>query len=178
MHIRELMANDAEQYAALRLRMLREHPAAFTSSFEEDSGKPLAWVQKRIAHDKDAPHNFVLGAFAEDGILIGSVGLSVEARSKQRHKALVFGMFVVPGQMSGGVGRALLDYCLERARTIPGLEQIDLTVTATNARAVRFYEAAGFRTFGLEERALKIDGAYYPKAHMVLYLRPIVEHEH
>ena len=58
-----------------------------------------------------------------------------------------------------------------RAR-IPGLEQINLTVTATNARAVRFYEAAGFRTFGMEERALKIDGAYYPKAHMVLYLRP------
>jgi RimJ/RimL family protein N-acetyltransferase len=36
---------------------------------------------------------------------------------------------------------------------------------------VRFYEAAGFRPFGVEERALKIDGAYYPKAHMVLYLQ-------
>ena len=177
MRIRELAADDAEQYAALRLRMLREHSAAFTSSFEEDATKPLAWVQKRISHDKDAPHNFVLGAFAEDGTLIGSVGLSVEIRGKQRHKALLFGMFVAPAQMSGGVGRALLDHCLDRARTVPGLEQIGLTVTATNARAVRFYEAAGFRTFGLEERALKIDGAYYPKAHMVLYLRPIAVHE-
>ena len=68
------------------------------------------------------------------------------------------------------VSGALLDRCLDRARAIPDLEQIDLTVTATNARAVRFYEAAGFRTFGVEEHALKIDGAYYPKAHMVLYL--------
>ena len=177
MRIRELTADDAEQYAALRLRMLREHSAAFTSSFEEDSRKPLAWVQKRISHDQDAPHNFVLGAFAEDGMLIGSVGLSVEVRNKQRHKALLFGMFVAPGNMAGGVGRALLDRCLERARTIPGLEQIDLTVTTTNPRAVRFYEAAGFRTFGLEERALKIDGAYHPNAHMVLYLEPIVQQE-
>ena len=86
-------------------------------------------------------------------------------------------MFVAPAHMSGGVGRALLDHCLDRARAIPGLEQIGLTVTATNPRAVRFYEAAGFRTFGLEERALKIDGAYYPKAHMVLHLRPIAAHE-
>jgi RimJ/RimL family protein N-acetyltransferase len=41
---------------------------------------------------------------------------------------------------------------------------------------VRLYEAAGFRTFGVEERALKIDGAYHPKAHMVLYLDRSAEH--
>lgn len=170
MHVRELAAGDASQYTDLRLRMLREYSEAFTSSFEEDSAKPIIWVQQRITPGADAPHDFVLGVFAEDGTLIGSVGLSVEARSKQRHKGLLFGMYVAPEQMSHGVGRALLDACLDRARSIPALEQINLTVTATNARAMRLYQAAGFRTFGVEERALKIDGAYHPKAHMVLYL--------
>ena len=170
MQIRELVASDAAPYTALRLRMLREYAEAFTSSFEEDAGKPLTWVQKRISPGTDAPHDFVLGAFDDSGALIGSVGLSVETRTKQHHKALLFGMFVAPEHSSGGVGRALLQVCLDRARTIPALEQINLTVTTTNQRAVRFYEAAGFRTFGVEERALKIDGAYYPKAHMVLYL--------
>jgi ribosomal protein S18 acetylase RimI-like enzyme len=169
--IRELTADDAGPYAALRLRMLREYAQAFTSSYEDDADKPLAWVQKRIAHDPEAPHNFVLGAFADDAALIGSVGLCVEGRIKQRHKALLFGMFVAPGAMYRGVGRSLLDHCIGRAATIPGLEQITLTVTATNGRALRFYEAAGFRSFGIEERALKIADAYYPKAHMVLYLR-------
>jgi RimJ/RimL family protein N-acetyltransferase len=170
MQIRELTVGDAVQYTELRLRMLREYSEAFTSSFEEDSVKPRAWAQQRIAPGKDAPHDFLLGAFAQDGTLIGSIGISVERRTKQRHKALLFGMYVAPEQMSHGVGRALLDACLDRARSIPGLEQINLTVTTTNARAVLFYEAAGFRIFGIEERALKIDGAYYPKAHMVLYL--------
>jgi ribosomal protein S18 acetylase RimI-like enzyme len=170
MQVRELAVGDAAEYTALRLRMLREYSEAFTSSFEEDSIKPLVWAQQRLAPGKDAPHDFVLGAFTDDGVLIGSVGLAVEARTKQRHKALLFGMYVAPEQMSRGVGRALLEACLDRARGIPGLEQINLTVTTTNARAVLFYEAGGFRTFGIEERALKIDGAYYPNAHMVLYL--------
>jgi RimJ/RimL family protein N-acetyltransferase len=169
MQIRELATSDAAQYTDLRLRMLREYSEAFTSSFEEDSVKPLVWAQQRIVPGKNAPHDFVLGAFAEDGALIGSVGLGVETRTKQRHKALLFGMYVAPEQMAHGVGRALLDACLDRARSIPGLEQINLTVTTTNVRSVRFYEAAGFRIFGVEERALKIHGAYYPKAHMVLY---------
>ena len=169
MQVRELVAGDAAGYAQLRLRMLREFSEAFTSSYEEDSVKPLSWAQERIEPGKDTPHDFVLGAFADGGALIGSVGLSVEARLKQRHKALLFGMYVAPEQMSRGVGRALLDACLVRARSIPALEQINLTVTATNVRAVQMYEAAGFRTFGVEARALKIDGVYYPKAHMVLY---------
>lgn len=169
--IRELTRDDAAAYVALRLRMLREHPEAFTSSFEEESKKPLAWSERRIAPDPDtgAPHNFVLGAFAESTTIIGTAGFSVEVRMKQRHKGLLFGMYVAPEATSRGVGRSLLDACLDRARGVPGVEQINLTVTATNERALRLYEAAGFHTFGIEERAIRVGGAYHAKAHMVLY---------
>jgi len=156
----------------LRLRMLREHPEAFTSSYEEDSQKPLSWVEARLTPTPQSPHNFVLGAFSDDGALVGSVGLAVEERMKQRHKALVFGMFVAPEAGGRGIGRALLDACIARARSIPGLELLNLTVTATNERSCRLYATAGFRTMAIEERAIRVNGVYYPKAHMVLELRP------
>src|SRR4249919_352920 len=105
--IRQLDRDDAEAYHALRLRMLREHPEAFTSSFEEDSCRPLAWVQSRLAPNDDGPGKFVLGAFTDDSELIGSVGLAVEERIKERHKGFVFGMFVAPEAGAVGVGRAL-----------------------------------------------------------------------
>ena len=112
----------------------------------------------------------MLGAFDATGALVGSIGFAREERRKQRHKALVFGMFVAPEHAQRGIGRALLDACIARARATAGIEQLELTVTASNARATRLYEAAGFRVFGVEERALKIGDRYYPKAHMVLDL--------
>lgn len=166
--IRPLVAGDAAAYHALRLRMLREHADAFTSSFEEDATKPLAWVVARLT--PRAEDGVVLGAFDAAGALVGSIGFAREERRKQRHKALVFGMFVATEHAQRGIGRALLAACIARARATPGLEQLTLTVTASNERATRLYEAAGFLRFGLEERALKIGDRYYPKAHMVLDL--------
>ena len=171
--IRQLAPDDAETYHALRLRMLREHPEAFNSSFEEEVAKPLAWAQARLAPSTGAPEKFVLGAFAADNKLVGSVGLAVEERLKERHKGFVFGMFVAPEAGAAGVGRALLADCIERARRVSGLEVLTLTVTSSNVRALRFYEAAGFRAFGVEEHAIKVAGRYYPKAHMTLDLHAL-----
>ena len=169
MQIRQLERDDAADYHALRLRMLRIYPDAFTSSYEEDSRKPVAWAEERIA-GSGSPHDFVLGAFDAKNTLIGSVGLSVESRMKQRHKAMLFGMYVAPESEARGVGRALLAGCLERALGVPGLEQINLSVTATNDRARRLYEMAGFSVFGIEERAIKVGAEYFAKAHMTLRL--------
>jgi RimJ/RimL family protein N-acetyltransferase len=169
MQIRALTLPDAPAYRELRLRMLREHDDAFTSSFDEDAQKPLSWIEKRIVAGSDSPHDFVLGAFDDSGELVGTVGLAVEPRTKERHKARLFGMYVATEATARGIGRALLERCLDQGRRIPGLEQVNLTVTATNDRAVRLYRAAGFAPFGLEERAIKVAGAYHPKTHMVLY---------
>jgi hypothetical protein len=40
-------------YRALRLRGLREHPDAFTSSFEEENLRPPADTEKRLAATSD-----------------------------------------------------------------------------------------------------------------------------
>lgn len=168
--IRQLVSADAAPYHALRLRMLQTYPDAFTSAYEEDVHKSLAWAEARIVPGPSNPDDFVLGAFDAAGALVGAVGLAREPKLKQRHKALLFGMYVAPEAAGHGAGRALLAACLERARAIPGLGQVVLTVTATNARARRLYEQAGFTAFGIEERAIRTGLTYHPKAHMVLRL--------
>ena len=69
-----------------------------------------------------------------------------------------------------GIGRALLDGVIAHGRSWQGLEQIVLTVTATNVAARQLYVSSGFVPFGVEPRALKSDGRYYDKEHLILLL--------
>lgn len=163
MEIRQLTDADALAYHELRLRGLRDHPEAFTSSFEEESIKPLDWAQKRLAQSPEARYNFVLGAFS-DARLIGILGVSVEPRTKIQHKGNVFGMYVAPEYAGRGAGQRLLTACIKRARGIPGLEQLQLTVTEGNVRAKSLYEKAGFRAFGLEPNSIRVGRSTFTNA--------------
>ena len=58
----------------------------------------------------------------------------------------------------------------EHARTV--VEDLCLTVVASNAAARRLYSSVGFKEYGLERRALKIDGKYYDEVLMALPLNP------
>jgi ribosomal protein S18 acetylase RimI-like enzyme len=79
-------------------------------------------------------------------------------------------MYVAPEGRGRGVGDALLRHVVAAARQDPELTQIVLTVTDTNARATALYERAGFASFGVEPRAIRVDGVYYGKNHMILTL--------
>ncbi|MCC7218181.1 MAG: GNAT family N-acetyltransferase [Burkholderiales bacterium] len=149
----------------MRLRGLAGHPEAFTSSFEEDAGKPLAVTQARLAPDGETA---MFGAFVE-GVLVGSVGLVRDPRRKRRHAAEIVAMYVLSGHARRGIGRALLAHAIAVARD-SGAEQLTLTVTQGNDAARRLYAAAGFATFGIEPRAIKVGDRYLAKEHMVLEL--------
>jgi ribosomal protein S18 acetylase RimI-like enzyme len=68
------------------------------------------------------------------------------------------------------LGRALLQAVIDYARDRGKLEQLVLTVTRSNQPAIELYRSAGFRTFGMEPRALKVGGDYFDKEHMILFL--------
>ena len=120
--------------------------------------------------DPQRPHDFFLGAFQE-GVLVGMVGLQGRYRAKERHNASVVGMFVAPEAGGQGLGSALMQDLLERARALAALEQLDLTVTQGNERAQALYERYGFTVYGVLPHAIKVDGEDYAKVHMVLRLR-------
>lgn len=165
MLIRRLTVDDAADYRALRLRGLREHPEAFTSSYEEESLQPLDDAVQRLGPASSASF---WGAFV-NGVLVGQVGLEREQRRKNRHKAKVTGMYVAPEQGRRGIARVLLDTLLAEAR-VSGLELLVLTVTRGNLGAERLYLDAGFTSFGVEPGAIKVQGQRFDKNHLFLQL--------
>jgi len=166
MSIRKLTRADAVAFRDLRLRALKEHPEAFTSSYEEDAVKPLEASVQRIG----ASGNVFWGAFV-DGELRGMIGLVREPRAKNRHSGDVVAMYVAPEWGRRGIGRDLLQNLIDHARDEMALEQLVLTVTRGNSSASELYKANGFTTFGMEPRAIKVNGEYFDKEHMILFLQ-------
>jgi RimJ/RimL family protein N-acetyltransferase len=167
--IRRLGPSDGAAYQALRVQGLAEHPQAFTSSAREEAEHPLQWAQERLHPTPEKPHDFFLGAFLREE-LVGVVGLQGRYRPKERHNATVVGMFVTPRLSGRGAGRALMRELLAQAVGCQGLEQLDLTVTAGNGRALALYAACGFTVFGVLPRAIQVDGRYHDKIHMYMRL--------
>lgn len=166
MEIRRLAANDAATFRELRLRGFREHPEAFTTSAEELEALSVGDMAARLA----APHLKFWGAF-DDGKLCGHVGLERETRLKAWHKGTVIGMYVTPDVRGQGVGLRLLQALLPQARS-DGILHLVLTVTDGNTGATSLYESCGFRSFGIEPRAIRVDGRFFAKNHMYLEIAP------
>ncbi len=170
--VRQLAAADAVAFRELRLRALKEHAEAFTSSYEEDVRKPLSASEQRLAPESG---NVFWGAFV-GGEMRGMIGLSRQARAKNEHKGDVVAMYVTPESGRRGLARALLNELIRFARTEARLEQLVLTVTRSNTAARDLYLRTGFATFGVEPRAIRVGDQYFDKEHMIYFLRDVHEH--
>ena len=166
--IRVLLPADADAYRDLRLRALREHPEAFSSSFEEARADAARWSAERLGASPE--HATILGAVTVDGVLCGMVGVERLPREKERHKAHLYGMYVEPEHHGAGIGRRLLEAAIARCLDWRGVEQIQLSVTGGNERAHRLYASVGFERYGFEKNALKLGAHHLDKEHMVLFL--------
>lgn len=161
--IRRLVPDDAPSYRALMLLGYDLHPEAFTSTAAERRDLPLAWWSSRLDPTPGA-RELVWGAFAGP-TLAGVAGLELNHREKIRHRATVFGVFVAPEFRGHGLARRLLDAVLTGARAVPGLERLDLTVTAHNIAARQLYEQSGFHLWGTEPAAIHWQGQSWTKLH-------------
>ncbi len=162
---------DAAAFWALRLEALRESPEAFGSAYEESVVRPLGEAEERLRSLSPHEGSFVLAAVAESGALLGMLGVRREEGMKVRHRAYVWGVYVRPEARGQGVARALLERALAQARAVPGLEQLHLAVVSENAAAMALYTSLGFTRYGVEPRALSVNGRYLDEVMMVLRLR-------
>jgi ribosomal protein S18 acetylase RimI-like enzyme len=95
-------------------------------------------------------------ALDSDGQWLGVVSVEREmGREKRRHIAWLVRMYVTQAAAGKGIGRALLLAGIEGARHMPGIAKLNLTVAASNARAIALYESAGFRVFSREADAFR-----------------------
>jgi ribosomal protein S18 acetylase RimI-like enzyme len=168
MEIRLLTGDDASEYCRLRLEALEGDPEAFSSSPEEHKALSTDEVKRRLGAGGGG--FLVAGAF-ENGQLIGTAGFYREKGPKVRHKGRIWGVYVTPKQRGAGFGRKIMELALERGQAIEGIEQVLLSVAATQTAAAKLYRSLGFEPFGREPRALKIGDRFIDEEYFILYLK-------
>lgn len=166
MIIRDLREADAEAYFALRRASLADAPLAFAASPEDDIASSPEAIREQL---RRGPEAAVVGAFDEH--LIGALGLGRDRHIKAAHKVHFWGMYVAPTHRQRGVGAALLHEAIRRARALPGVSCIHLSVSSAAPAARRLYERAGFEVWGSEPDALRHGGESAVEDHMVLKIR-------
>jgi ribosomal-protein-alanine N-acetyltransferase len=113
------------------------------------------WSEQMFAHELCGP-NYYLGAYLDDGSLIGYAGLAVLA-GPPRAEAEVHTMAVDPAAQGHGVGTALLRALLARADE--DAATVFLEVRTDNDAAIRLYERHGFTRAGLRRHYYQPSGA-------------------
>ena len=164
--IRLLTKEDAEKYWELRLQALQVNPEAFVTTYEEAirQENPI----KRVENNLTATTSCTFGAFNEKNQLVGVVTLLTEEKEAYKHKGHIVAMYVDASNRRSGLARELIRKAIEKAREM-NLEQLTLGVVSTNDPAKKLYESMGFQMYGIEKRALKINGVYSDDEYMVLF---------
>ncbi|WP_158925451.1 GNAT family N-acetyltransferase [Acidisphaera sp. S103] len=159
--IRPLRPDEAELYRDIRLEALRLHPEAFGADFESEAND-LTFFRQRLTS------NVVFGGFRGNAVL-GVVGFMPQGGAKRAHKGTLWGMYVRAEARGSGLSRLLAEAVLAHGQDY--VELIQLSVAAENVPARRLYAALGFEPYGVEARALKVDGRYVDEVLMVKMLR-------
>jgi ribosomal protein S18 acetylase RimI-like enzyme len=153
------------QFKALRLKAIESAPYALWPTWAEENAVTAEQVQSRI---EPGPYQIVFGAF-DGGRLVGIAGLRRERLAQLSHRGTVWGVAVDPLRRNEGIGKKLLQRLITHARD-EGLLQVELGVAVENPAAQALYRSLGFKSFGMEPRAMRVGERFYDEELMVLLL--------
>jgi ribosomal protein S18 acetylase RimI-like enzyme len=168
--IRALGSEDIDKYRELRLRGLEEHPEAFGETADHFKSISPELLINRLNRSQELG-GCTLVARNSVGRFVGTVSLGVTDAKKMSHRGVLWGMYVDSASRGIGLGRQLLEECVSRALTTPGLEMITLSVVTTNEVAFNLYKAQGFDVYGTDPAVLRIGSSYFDEYLMVKFLR-------
>ncbi len=147
--LRDAVPADAESIARLHVAAWRVGYRGVLPDALLDGLDLAAWTERRRGH-LEHPAAGIHNTVAVDGDEIlgwGSRGPSRDDDDDPQRVGEIYGIYVDPDRWGAGVGRALVDHCLEDLHR-QGYEQATLWVLEENPRARGLYEAAGMAVDG------------------------------
>ena len=119
-----------------------------------DETTMTAESEGRFLSAKEVSPNEVEILAIVDGVVAGCAGVNaIGSKYKVSHRT-EFGVSVLEGFWGLGIGRALMEACIECAKAA-GYGQLELDVVADNARAVSMYSKAGFVECGRNPKGFR-----------------------
>ena len=153
--IRALNEKDVDAFIRLRKESIVTMPASFGADPDVEIDRET--TEKDLKGKSE--ENFILGYF-EGQTLVAMLGFIRYKNQKTRHKAFIWGVYVSEDYRGKKIGKQLMMACIERAKSISGLEKILLGVSHISDAAIGLYESMGFTTYGAERNAMLWQGEY------------------
>ncbi len=157
--IRVLQFDDWMKWKELRKESILLCPTAFASSFDEEMNVSDRQFQDWITK------NIIFGAFHDDH-LIGTAGFFQMELAKEKHRGVLFSVYVAPAHRHQGVAYQLVERVVQEAKK--RVIQLHLKVVSSNVSAVNLYHKHGFEVYGTELRSLKYQNQFFNEYLMVL----------
>ena len=131
----------------------------FMARCPEDGEFTLNIVRSVLENIEKCEKGFLVTAFV-DGEVVGDLGVTlIRPHLKYLHRAYL-GMSIREKYCSMGLGSFMMQIALDQARA-NGFEQVELGVFSDNERARGLYKKFGFKEYGMNPRAFKLqDGTY------------------
>jgi len=112
MHLRRLEPHEVSLHRELRLRALQEAPDSFGETFADVAARPLPYWEDLTRSVTESGRHVMFLAYEGNDVVGSTYGLVDQENEAGR----VGGMWVEPAWRRRGVGRALLQEVLSRAR--------------------------------------------------------------
>lgn len=115
-------------------------------SYPDENGFDVMQESQFLKEKSESKNEIEIVAIV-DNIVVGTAGIeAIGSKYKIQHRA-EFGISVAKEFWGLGIGQALMEACIECAKTV-GYIQLELNVVAENIRALSMYEKAGFIEYG------------------------------
>ena len=171
MKIRFLKDKDAFSYRELRVSSLIESPFAFSDSYYDQKNKTLSDFQLEIKKKGNPLESFTLGAFSK-GKLVGFVKFKRDHRTKARHRASLYSLYVEPTYRGQGIAKKLILELFIKIEYMNELKQLQLSTIISKNDLRTFYQSFGFQILGgIIKKDLMIENQYVDAIYMVKHLK-------
>ena len=156
-HIRNGVASDGS--TVLENFNLTHAETDYLLSYPDENHFDAEQESRYLEKKATSPNEIELIAFV-DGKVAGTAGIdAIGAQYKVTHRA-EFGVSILKEYWGLGIGRALMEACIQCARTA-GYAQLELDAVAENARAISMYQTAGFVEYGRNPKGFRSRNAGY-----------------